>query len=65
MKPDIIIEYDGPQRKLYSYIIVYIDDILLVSPDPDLYMKDIGNIFHLDPYNIKEPDIYLGTTVSK
>ena len=51
--------------KYYSYVMVYVDDILIVSKDPSRYMKQIQEDFTLKPSSIGVPKSYLGADISK
>ena len=52
-------------EKYYSYICIYVDDILICSGKPKRYMDKLGEIFHLKPESVKVPDVYLGADVRK
>jgi len=52
-------------KKMYSYIMVYVDDLLIISQEPNVYMKLISENFRLKPESIGEPNIYLGTNICK
>ena len=45
--------------KYYSYICIYMDDILVCSEFPKLYMDKIGEKFTLKKGSIGEPSVYL------
>lgn len=47
-------------HKYYSYILLYIDDILCIHHDADTTIRRIGKYFHMKPDSIGDPDIYLG-----
>ena len=51
--------------KYYSYILVYTDDILIVSHDPKRYMDQLEANYYVKPESIKFPDIYLGSRVKR
>ena len=55
-RPDI--KKDG--TKYYTYISIYVDDILICSEDTHSYMAKLGAKFSLKPESLKEPSIYLG-----
>lgn len=48
----------------YSYILVYVDDVLCISENPDYYMDILRNEYRLkgDP---EEPNMYLGSDAKK
>ncbi|KAL7464783.1 hypothetical protein ACHAXS_005117 [Conticribra weissflogii] len=47
-------------EKYYSYILIYVDDILCIHDDPDSIMTQIDKYFPLKPDSVGEPDMYLG-----
>ena len=49
----------------YEYILVYTDDFLILSMDPWAIIKDLQKEVTLKDTSIKEPDQYLGASVSK
>ena len=55
-RPDI--KKDG--TKYYTYISIYVDDVLICSEDTHRYMEMLGSKFFLKPESIKEPNVYLG-----
>jgi len=56
MKEDI--KSDG--TRYYSYILIYTDDILILSETPKRYMDQLKRSYFVKPDSIKTPDIYLG-----
>ena len=48
--------------KYYTYICIYVDDILIVSYQPSKYMDMLKIHFLIKPESIKSPDLYLGMT---
>ena len=58
VRPDDGFEY-------YSYIICYVDDILVIRQDSLYILKRIDSYFKLNPASIGNPDIYLGDKVKK
>ena len=61
MKPDNL--PDGTE--CYAYIMVYVDDLLCISPNPATYIIQISHSLKLKPDRIKFPDRYLGNTIAK
>ena len=57
MKPEI----DPDGDKYYSYILCYMDDVLVVHHNAMKTMMKIDKYFKLKPSSISDPDIYLGT----
>ena len=49
----------------YSYILVYTDDILIISHAPKHYMDQLESSYYVKQKSIKFPDIYLGSRVKK
>ena len=58
VRPDDGFEY-------YSYILCYVDDILVIHHDSLSISKIIDSYFKLKPSYIGDPDIYLGAKVKK
>jgi Reverse transcriptase (RNA-dependent DNA polymerase) len=52
-------------EEYYEYILVYVDDILVLSHDPRSIMNRIGQSFSIKEGSDKEPDTYLGADVGK
>ena len=61
MKPAI----DNQGNKYYAYILVYVDDILVIDKDPRKYMLMLQSSFKVREDTIKEPDQYLGADIGK
>ena len=51
--------------KYYSYIMVYVDDILIISKNTKRYMAQIQEDFTLKPSSIGTPKSYLGADINK
>ncbi len=49
----------GPE-KYYSYILIYVDDILCIHDAPYTVLAQIDKYFLLKPDSVGEPDIYSG-----
>ena len=58
VRPDDKYEY-------YSYILCYLDGIMVIHHDSLSILKRINKYFTLKPFSIGEPDIYLGANLSK
>ena len=52
-------------RTYYEYILLYVDDVLVVSEHPKECLQQLGKYFTLKPGSVGAPDKYLGGTVSK
>ena len=44
----------------YSYILNYVDDIMVIDHDPMPILEDINRFMLLKPDLVGDPDIYLG-----
>ena len=51
--------------KYYEYMLVYTDDFLVISVDPKSILNALKTKVMLKPDSIKEPDQYLGASISK
>ena len=51
--------------KYYAYILVYVDDILIIDKTPLNFMEMIKEKFTVKPESIIEPTSYLGADLSK
>ena len=56
IKPEI----DSEGDKYYSYILCYVDDVLVVHHNAMTTLMKIDKYFKLKPSSIGDPDIYLG-----
>ena len=65
--PDIYLKpksrNDG--SKYYSYIVVYVDDILSVDENPQEAIDRIGSMFKIKEGSVSEPKTYLGSTIRR
>jgi hypothetical protein len=50
---------------LYEMILVYVDDVLIFSKDPQTIMNKLGELYELKPESVKESDVYLGANIVK
>jgi hypothetical protein len=46
-------------------ILVYVDDVLIFSKDPQTIMNKLSELYELKPESVKEPDVYLGADIVK
>jgi hypothetical protein len=51
--------------KYYEMLLVYVDDVLVMSHEPKVLIYAIGEYYKVKPGSDKEPDIYLGANVEK
>lgn len=56
-----IVSADG--FEYYSYILVYVDDLLIIDKEPKAFMEMIKTSFTVKPDSIEEPKAYLGANV--
>ena len=49
----------------YAYILVYVDDILHIHHNPDLFMNCLEKIYRLKDNSTGEPERYLGSNIEK
>ena len=49
----------------YTYILIYKDDILIVSHDPDIYVKQLQAAYYVKEDSIGPPRQYLGQQIKK
>ena len=56
---------DATGKKYYSYILVYVDDLLIIDKNPRRYMSQIQETFTVKPGSIEEPKTYLGADINK
>ena len=51
--------------KYYSYILVYVDDLIIIDKDPRSFMEMVKTSFTVKPSSIEEPTSYLGADITK
>ena len=56
---------DASGFKYYSYILVYVDDLLIIDKVPKKFMSMIQESFTVKPSSIEEPKSYLGADINK
>ena len=54
-------EFDIDVYSYYSYILWYVDDILIIHYDTMTMLKKIDKYFKLKPDSIGDPNTYLGS----
>ena len=57
-------EIDPGRDEYYSYILCYVDDVLVVHHDVMTTLMKIDKYFKLKPSSIGDPDIYLGAKLN-
>jgi hypothetical protein len=60
-KPSI----DPNGKEYYSYILVYVDDLLIIDHDPRRHMKNLQSSYTVREDTIKSPDQYLGADIGR
>ena len=65
--PDVYLrEFAKPDGfKYYEYILVYVDDVLIISHAPEEHLKVIEATYELNPASVGPPSRYLGADVEK
>jgi hypothetical protein len=65
--PDVYIRknYRNGGNPYYEYLLVYVDDVLVVSNAPEDVMKEIGKEFEIKDREYGPPTSYLGAGISK
>ena len=65
--PDVWIKLMKKQNgeEYYAYILIYVDDILIVAEDSRKIMESVRESYKVRDDTIKEPDQYLGADISK
>ena len=51
---------DVRRRDYYAYVLIYVDDILVIHHDAKRVLAQIDYYFHMKPESMGDPDIYLG-----
>ena len=59
MKPEV----KETGEPYYAYILVYVDDILVLSVDPSVYMNTISKLYTLKKGSVEKPRRYLGADI--
>ena len=55
----------GPEgKRYYSYILCYVDDILVIDHDAMTVLGEINRFLPLKPDSVGDPSIYLGAKLS-
>ena len=61
MKADV--KLDG--TKYYSYILIYVNDISIVSHNPNIYMTQLQDEYYVKKESIGPPNSYLGAEITQ
>ncbi len=51
--------------RYYEYILVYVDDVLIVSHAPNTHLERIQAVYELNPSSVGPPTRYLGLTYAR
>ena len=49
----------------YLYVLVYVDDLLIIDKNPSRYMDMVKSDFTIKPGSIEVPSMYLGAEIGK
>jgi hypothetical protein len=52
-------------HKYYEYIFVYVDDLLVLSEQPQQIMKGISQVYRMKDGSVIKPNIYLGAQIKE
>eukprot|EP00804_Cyclotella_cryptica_P005999 CCRYP_000236-RA/>CCRYP_000236-RA protein AED:0.43 eAED:0.43 QI:0/0/0/1/0/0/2/0/126 len=52
-------------KQYYSYILFYLDDLLMIHHNPKLIMDKINSFLPLKPGSVGPPEMYLGAKLRK
>jgi hypothetical protein len=65
--PDVWLRHGRRQNgeEYYEYLLVYVDDLLALSEQPQAILDDINSYFKLKPGSVGSPNLYLGAKLSK
>jgi hypothetical protein len=55
----------GSGVEYYELLLVYVDDVLVISHDPQAVMREIGSAFEIKDGKTGEPERYLGANIEK
>ena len=58
-------DYCDDLGRYYTYLCIYVDDILIISRNPNRYMKKMQEAYYIKPESIQAPDRYLGADIRK
>ena len=53
------------ELKYYAYVLIYVDDVMVIHHDDEGIIISIDKYFKLEPISIGDPNIYLGAKLSK
>jgi hypothetical protein len=56
---------DNSGREYYECMLLYVDDCLVISHQPGVFLDKLGKYFILKPSSVGTPNLYLGAKVSK
>jgi len=58
-------QIDWKEKRYYSYILCYVDDLLVVHHNPKCIMNTINSFLPLKPDSVGPPEMYLGVKLTK
>ena len=62
MKPETNPQTD---KEYYAYVLVYVDDLLHIHHDPEIFMRDLKGVYRVKYVSLGPPTQYLGVNVEK
>jgi hypothetical protein len=51
--------------KYYTYLLIYVDDVICIDVNPKKYIDQIGEVFTIKPGSAGPPSVYLGANIQK
>ena len=51
--------------KYYTYLLIYVDDVICIDTDPKSYIDAIGEVFKIKDGSAGPPSVYLGANIQK
>ena len=55
----------GGDPYYYAYLLIYVDDVMVIHHDADIALRQIDKYFKLKTCSIGDPEIYLGAKLKK
>lgn len=52
-------------EKYYTYLLIYVDDVICIDMNPKHYIEAIGNVFKIKEGSAGPPTVYLGANIQK
>ena len=63
--PDVFMkrEVRDDKTEYYSYLVIYVDDILCVHEHPKRIIDKLGSVYRLKDGSVEKPERYLGIDI--